>query len=193
MLGPLIEKTAYLVIGVLVGMFLLFLYAACFLNVESLWDFSIYDLLKFIVTLFVAVFIAHYLKNRHSDLQLKKKTFLELLNQVQEKYDNSIPDFYKFMMNKNRKSEDRNRITLLFRLLSNKIDTVYNMRQEYNIGVGMHCDRLRKCHREIKTLITGDPAFTTVNVYPLTTINNSISKVYHALSTIDNIKLKVFS
>ena len=63
----------------------------------SFWQFSLYDLISFTGYIVIGVYVAHHLKNRFSDRQIKKNLFVDVTNNVENLFEKDLPCLISFM------------------------------------------------------------------------------------------------
>ncbi len=189
---PLLEILALVLSGFFVGVLCMLVMARCWLGMPGLWDFAFFDLFKFVVTVFIAVYITYYLKNRYSDRQVEKKIMLDIADEIRQICEDKIEAFVEFMQKGDRCTEEKNRMLLLLKRISNKISILESQQDEFGSRVGTLIEALRVDYRTIKRVVTGDEKFVQTGAYSAREISGVMKLVYRMLFNIDQLKLTVF-
>jgi len=157
---------------------------------NSFWQFSLFDLISFAIYILIGVYVAHHLKNRFSDRQIKKNLFVDIANDIENLLEKNLPCLTSFMKSNSDTEEERIKVLLILRKINNKIHVL----EKYKLvshNITKYVNIIRKDNDEIKEIITGDE-FSS----PRTFTQQQINKVYKfscdLIFNLDEIKLNIF-
>lgn len=192
MLRQRVNNAGFWLIGFFFGTWFMLLAVRYYLGIQGLWDFTFFELLKFVAMVFIAIFIAYYLKNRYSDRQIKKQVFLDIGDNLRDIFEEKMEELLKFMEKESRSREDRNRMLLLLKRLSNKIRILEEHKNDFESEMAGLIETIREDYSEIKSIVTGDDKFSEPGAYCVEASSKVMRLTYKILFNIDQVKLRLF-
>lgn len=158
----------------------------------TFWSFNIIDLLSLIVYSLIAVYIAYYLQNRHSDKQIKKRLFLEVAADISKIFEDELAILLEFMKTNSRKEEEKIKVLLTLRKINNKIYILEQHKKDFNDVTKKFVEEIKGYFGEIKNAITGDDDFIKPSSFSVESINSVLKNSYNIFFKLDQVKLSIF-
>ena len=158
----------------------------------TLWSFNIIDLLSLIIYSLIAIYIAYYLQNRHSDQQIKKKLFLEVTADIAKIFEDELAFLLEFMKTNSEKKEERIKVLLTLRKITNKIFILEQHKNSFNVGTKNFVEEIKRYFGEIKNTIAGDEDFIKPSSFSEESINGVLKNSYNIFFKLDEVKLSIF-
>lgn len=191
MLIKVIKVSAFICTGYCVGAISSILFDYYHMIKTSFWEFTFIDLVSLIIYSIIAIYVAHYLKNRFSDRQMKKSFFLNIVDDIGKIFEDRTGFFRSFMIENPDEEAKRAEVMMLLKKISNKIRVLEMNKQTFNENVACLVDRIRADYSEIKNILTGDDyfttkSFTTENINKMTKHSNDI------IFSLDQLKVSIF-
>jgi len=163
-----------------------------FIEMPDFWDVRFFELIKFVATIFIAVYFAYYLKNRYSDRQDQKKLFIGILDDISNIYDEP-EEMLAYLRKANKTQEDRNNINLSFKRTTNKIYILKEQKERFNSKVAELVDSLDREHLKIRELVCDEPIYNDgTDVFPNHEIGEVMKSVTNMILWSDEAKLNLF-
>jgi hypothetical protein len=192
MLKKLLKIFSLIFIGCAIGILTLSIFDYYDLIKPTFWDFSIIDLLSLIVYSLIAIYVAFYLQNRYSDLQIKKKLFLVVAGDIAKIFEDELSFLQEFMMANPKTEKEQIKVLLTLRKINNKIYILEQHKKGFNKHVEKLVGEIKSCYSEIKTIITGGDEFIKPKTFSEESINRVLKNGYDIISKLDQVKLSIF-
>ena len=157
---------------------------------NSFWQFSLFDLISFAVYIVIGVYVAHHLKNRFSDRQIKKNLFVDIANNIENLLEKNLPCLTSFMKSNTDKEEERIKVLLILRKINNKIHILEKYKDIFQ-NISRYVNSVRKDYDEVKEIITGDE-FSSPKTFTQQQINDVYKFSCDLIFNLDEIKLNIF-
>jgi|GEM_PF-5076991 len=155
------------------------------------WRCSLFDLLQLTTTLLIAMVVAYYLGNKYSDRQIAKNLFLQITNDISHLFETESHVWNSFMKANPGTEEDRTRVLLILRKISNKITILENHKIKFNRYVKTLVPDIRNHFDEIKKTITGDD-FMAPKAFSEESIRKVLKNGDDLIFKLDQIKVSIF-
>jgi hypothetical protein len=192
MLNRVIKIFGLIFLGCIIGILTLGIVDYYDFISPTLWSFNIIDLLSLIVYSLIAVYIAYYLRNRHSDQQIKKRLFLEVTADIAKIFENELAFLLEFMKTNSGKEEERIKVLLSLRKIVNKIYILEQHKNSFNDGTKQFVEEIKGYFDKIRKTIAGDEDFIKPSSFSEESINNVLKNSYDILFKLDQVKLSIF-
>lgn len=154
---------------------------------------SLFNLLQLIAAVFIAIFVAHYLRNKYSDHQVQKKLFLEIVNDISKIIENETSSVLSFMQAGSRSKDERSRVFLLLKKIGNKITILEQHKNLFNESGKKLIVDIRNDHDLMRQFITDDYNFFTSKAYSKDNINKVLKSTFDMIFKLDQIKMNIFN
>ncbi len=159
----------------------------------TLWSFNIIELLSLIVYSLIAVYMAFYLRNRHSDQQVKKRLFLEVTADIAKIFGDELAFLLEFMKTNSEKEEERIKVSLILRKINNKIYILGQHKDSFDDDTKEFIEEIKGYFEEIRTTMDGgDDDVIRPSSFSEESINKILKNTYHIFFKLDQVKLSIF-
>jgi len=175
-----------LVVGLVVGVLTITIYYNKM--TPTFWQFKLFDLISFITYVVIGVYVAHHLKNRFSDRQMKKNMFVSIANDIEKLFEQELPCLHSFM--KSNSNKEKIKVLTVLRKINNKIHILEDHKEVFT-GISKHVMKIRQDYNRIKEIITGDE-FDSPKLFTQTQINDMYKFTDKVILSLDEIKLNIF-
>jgi len=156
----------------------------------AFWDFSIIDLLSLVVYSLIAIYVAFYLQNRYSDLQIKKKIFLGVAGDIAKIIEDELAFLQEFMMTNS--GTDKEKVLIILKKINNKIYILEQYKIGFNKDIEKFVEEIKSCYSEIKTIITGGDEFSKSKTFSEENVNRVLKNSNDIIFKLDKVKLSIF-
>lgn len=160
---------------------------------SAFWECSFFNLLQLAAAIIIALFVTHFLKNRHSDNQVQKNLFLQIVSDISKILENESSVLISFMESSSHALDKRQKLLLLLKKISNKISILEQHKQEYNGKIAILMGEVRDALDSIRQAIADDPNFHEEASYSQENINKVMKSIFDIMFKLDQIKLNLFS
>jgi hypothetical protein len=165
---------------------------SCIAKQPEFWQISFRDILQLSMTLFIAFFIAHHLRNRYSDKQIQKNLFLEITNDIAKILANESDFLREFMQQFSRAKSDKIKVILLLKKISNKITVLETYSCRLDDNTKKLVARLRGYFDIINQIVAGEDDFIKAESFSDDSINKVLKNTFDIIFVLDQIKLNLF-
>ena len=155
------------------------------------WDFRLIDVISLITYSIIGLYVAYYLKNRFTDLQMKKKLFLDIANDIETILERELHVLSSFVSSQTNNENERIRVVLLIKKISNKIYILEEHKKYFNESVSKLVDDIRHEYDEIKSIITEED-FGPHKSFPKDSDNKILKISCNIILYLDQVKLCIF-
>jgi DMSO reductase anchor subunit len=177
-----------LVVGLVVGVLTITTYYNK--TTPTFWQFKLFDLISFISYVVIGVYVAHHLKNRFSDRQMKKNMFVSIANDIEKLFEQELPCLHSFMKSNSDKKDEKIKVLTVLRKINNKIHILEDHKEVFT-SISKHVMKVRDDYNIIKEIITGDE-FDSPKLFTQTQINDMYKFTDKVILSLDEIKLNIF-
>jgi len=186
------SKISFILLGITVLLIVgIAMYGHYYIALPGFYQMSLYNLIQLSITVFIAWFIAHYLRNKYSDRQTKKQLFISVSNDISLILEKHIASWLNFLRTETRSAEEKTNISLTFRRISNKITILEQQNGNFHKEIDKTVEKIRGYYDEIKQTITGD-GFDSPQSYPPEVISKIQKLTDDLIFVLDDLKLKIF-
>jgi hypothetical protein len=158
----------------------------------SFWKFRLIDVVSLIIYSVIGIYVAYHLKNRFTDLQMKKNLFLNVANDVEGIIEKELPFLSSFVKSSTNNDDDRIKVLLIIKKISNKIHILEEHGKVFNKTVSNYVANIRYECDEIKRIIT-DEDFGPHKSFPPGSDNKVIKFSCDIILYLDQVKLSIFN
>ncbi|MFA5239740.1 MAG: hypothetical protein WC476_08565 [Phycisphaerae bacterium] len=159
---------------------------------QDFWQISFFNLLQLFTNLFIAVIIAYYLGNRHSDKQIQKNLFLGVLNDIVKILEDELDFLVDFMRQTGKPKSKRQKVLLLLTKISNKITVLEDDNHLPDNKIKKLVTKIREHFDSVDDII-GAGDFVQANSFSDDSINKVVKNSNDIIFLIDQIKLDIFN
>ncbi|MHC4692061.1 MAG: hypothetical protein ACYS67_04910 [Planctomycetota bacterium] len=156
------------------------------------WQVRLFDILRLVTNILIAIVIVYYLKNRYSDRQIQKNLFLEVVSDIVRILDSESDDLFKFMKQTTRNRSNKAKILLLLKRISNKITILEEYDDRFDVKVKNLITRLRRYYDVINEIVVGENDFVQSKSFSDDNINRVLKNIFDIGFVLDQIKLNLF-
>jgi hypothetical protein len=190
--SQVVKNSGLIFLGIIIGVLALGIFDYYVYISPTLWSFNIIDLLSLIVYSLIAVYIAYYLRVRHSDKQIKKRLFLEVAEDIGKIFEDELAFLLEFMKANSEKREDRIKVLLKLRKINNKIYILEQHKNSFNDDTKKFIEEIKGYFVKIKETIDGDEDFIKPSSFSEDNINSVLKNSYDIYFKLDQVKLSIF-
>jgi hypothetical protein len=186
-----VEKIILILIGSAFTFVAILVYGCSFI-MQDFWQISFFNLLQLFTNLFIAVIIAYYLGNRHSDKQIQKNLFLGVLNDIVKILEDELDFLVDFMRQTGKPKSKRQKVLLLLTKISNKITVLEDDNHLPDNKIKKLVTKIREHFDSVDDII-GAGDFVQANSFSDDSINKVVKNSNDIIFLIDQIKLDIFN
>jgi hypothetical protein len=190
MLSKIINVLCILLLGFCAGVIALAVYYDK--TNPSFWEFKLIDVISLTIYSVIGIYVAYHLKNRFTDLQMKKNLFLNVANDVERIIEQDLPFLSSFVKSDTNNDTDRIKVLLIIKKISNKIHILEEHGKVFNKTVSSYVANIRHECDEIKRTIT-DEDFGPHKSFPPESDNKVIRCSCNIILYLDQVKLSIFN
>ncbi len=192
MLRKLLKIVIFIFIGFVIGILTHSIFCHYDLIKPTFWSFSIIDLLSLIVYSSIAIYVAFYLQNRYSDIQIKKNLFLGVAGDIAKIFEDELAFLQEFMITNYGTEKEKIKVLLILRKINNKIYILEQHKIGFNKDVEKFVEEIKSYYSEIKTIITGRDEFIKTKTFSEENVNRVLKNSYDIIFKLDQVKLSIF-
>jgi hypothetical protein len=190
MLSKIINFLCVLLLGSCAGVIALAVYYDK--TNPSFWEFKLIDVVSLIIYSVIGIYVAYHLKNRFTDLQMKKNMFLDIANDIEKIFEQELSILSSFVKSQTNNENERVRVLLIIKKISNKIHILEEHKKYFNKNVSCLVDNIRHEYDEIKRIIT-DEDFGPHKSFPKDSDNKILKISCTIILYLDQVKLSIFN
>lgn len=180
----------FLLLGILIGIYLVLILLKHIQLSSEFWGFTLFGFVQFVATVFIALFVTYYLKNRHSNEQIAKGVFLNIVDNICKTFESESNALFDFMAKTKKSKKDEREILLLLRRISNKISVLEEHQKHFSTEIKDIVVSIRNDSNDIKCVVTGDD-FVRPKSFSDESVNRVLKEITDIIFNLDRIKLLV--